>query len=453
MPFELYKTSPKEGLKKTKKNHNPLPPAAIKTKTIPMKKLQFKAIFVFAIAIASGMFSGCFKDTGYYHYTMYTPVYKTTAEVRAGIKSDVPAPVQEPGKMYIRGNYIFLAEKLRGIHIIDNTNPASPINKAFIKIPGCEDMAVYGNTLYADCYTDLFSIDITDPMQAILKKHIVNLFPDRLNVGNFTVDTNRVITDWIAKDTTIKVAAPQQNFFSNNKLFSMDSRQSFASISNAAIATGQGGSMARFAILNNYLYAVTTTHLKTVNISQPQQPVLNGTVNLGWGIETIYPFQDKLFIGSTTGMQIFSAANPSAPVRLGSFGHARRCDPVITDGIYAYVTLRGGGFCGGPSNELNVVNVQNLLSPSLVKMYPLTSPGGLSKDGNWLFICDGKDGLKCFDAANVMDIKLKKTITMAEPYDVICINGNAIVSAKDGLYQYDYSNINDIKLLSKIGLQ
>lgn len=211
--------------------------------------------------------------------------------------------------------------------------------------------------------------------------------------------------------------------------------------------------MARFAILNNHMYTVTNTTLNTVNISQPQLPVLSGTVNLGWGIETIYPFQGNLFIGSTTGMQIFSVANPAAPVRLSSFSHARRCDPVIADSIYAFVTLRGGSFCGGFTSQLDVLNVQNVLSPTLLKTYTLTSPTGLSKDGKWLFICDGKDGLKCFDAANVMDIKLHKTIIVPEPYDVICLGGIAIVSAADGLYQYDYSNVNDIKLLSKIGLQ
>jgi len=418
-----------------------------------MKKLQLKAFCVFAIAMATLLLTSCLKDTGYHHYTVYTPVYKTTAEVRAAIKSGVPAPVKEPGKMYIIGNYIFLAEKLQGIHIIDNTNPASPINKAYIKIPGCEDMAVIGNTLYADCYTDLMTIDIADPMNVVLKKHIVNLFPDRRDVGAFDVDTNRVITEWVAKDTTIRIAAPQRSFFSENKLFSQDAALSFSRISNGGNTVAQGGSMARFAILNNYLYTVTSSTLNTVNITQPQLPTFTSSVNLGFGIETIYPFQDKLFIGSTTGMQIFSVAAPAAPVRLSLFSHARRCDPVIVDSIYAYVTLRGGGSCGGPSNELNVVNVQNVLSPTLVKMYPLTSPGGLSKEGHWLFICDGKDGLKCFDAANVMDIKLKKTIVMAEPYDVICTNGKAIVSAKDGLYQYNISNINDIKLLSKIGLE
>jgi hypothetical protein len=412
--------------------------------------------YLVAAMVTAILFTGCFKDTAYYKYTMYTPVYQTTEQVRASIKTDAPMAIQAPGKMYIIGNYIYLAERLQGIHILDNTNPSNPINKGFIKVPGCEDLAITGNTLFVDCYTDLFSIDITNPLQAVFKKHLVNLFPERRFINQFSIDTNRVITTWVAKDTTIKTNVPQQTFFQGGKIYAQ-TRQNFsglfASVSNGVSsdskAAGQGGSMARFAILNNYLYAVTTTNLKTVNISQPQQPVLTSTTDLGWGIETIYPFTDKLFIGSTTGMHIYSVATPATPTKLSIFTHARRCDPVIYDGTYAYVTLKGGGFCGGPSNQLDVVNVQNLLQPTLLKTYPLTSPGGLSKEGNWLFVCDGDNELKCLDATNPNDIKLKKTITMPTPYDVICVGNKAIVSAKDGLYQYDYSNIENIKLLSK----
>ena len=59
--------------------------------------------------------AGCFKDTATKQYKVYTPVFKTTAEVRNGIKSNAPQPVGTPGKMYLFGNYIFLNELNRGI--------------------------------------------------------------------------------------------------------------------------------------------------------------------------------------------------------------------------------------------------------------------------------------------------------------------------------------------------
>jgi hypothetical protein len=99
-----------------------------------------------------------------------------------------------------------------------------------------------------------------------------------------------------------------------------------------------------------------------------------------------------------------------------------------------------------------VIDVQNLESPSLVKTYAMTSPYGLGKDGDLLFICDGKDGLKAYDAADVQNLQLIKTIGGMETYDVIAMNKVAMVVAKDGLYQYSYADLANIRLLSKINI-
>jgi hypothetical protein len=171
-----------------------------------------------------------------------------------------------------------------------------------------------------------------------------------------------------------------------------------------------------------------------------------------WNIETIYPFKNKLFIGSSNGMFIYDLSSPGSPSQLSQFSHVRSCDPVIADGDYAYVTLRSGTQCQGFTNQLEVLNITQLTQPSLLKVYPLTNPHGLSKDGDLLFICDGKDGLKVYNAADANNIQLQKTISNFETYDVIAQNNLAIVVAKDGLYQFDYADKNNIKQLSKISL-
>ena len=60
----------------------------------------------------------------------------------------------------------------------------------------------------------------------------------------------------------------------------------------------------------------------------------------------------------------------------------------------------------------------------------MTRPQGLSKDGNLLFICDGPDGLKVYDASHVQNLKHLKTIGGMETYDVIAYNKRAIVVAR-----------------------
>ncbi|GEO08956.1 LVIVD repeat-containing protein [Segetibacter aerophilus] len=404
------------------------------------------AVLLLTMTVA---FNSCVKDTVSRTYSMYTPVYKTSAEVRANIKNDAPLPVKSPGKMFVLGNYIYLNEIDKGIHVIDNSNPANPVNKYFIAIPGNIDLAVTGTTLYADLYTDLVTIDISSPSSIVVKKITEGVFPFRRYSGNFVADNSKIITDWIKKDTTVTT---DLDTHSNTGVLYFDA-MALSSISPSAsnkAAIGISGSMARFTLLNNYLYTVTENALNVFNISQPQNPVFSNKINLPFGIETIYPFKSNLFIGSQTGMLIYGIANPAQPLQAGSFSHVRVCDPVIAEDNYAFVTLSSGTRCGGFTNQLDVVNIQDIQNPKLVKSYPLTNPHGLSKDGNTLFICDGSAGLKVFDATDVNNIKLLQTIAGMETYDIITVNGLAMVVAKDGLYEFDYSDKNKVQQISKI---
>ncbi len=167
-------------------------------KSISLIRLGFISLFIV-------MFSSCIKDQCIQTYSYYLPVYKTTAEVRANIKSNAPRKMENTGKIYIYGRYIFLNEMDRGIHIIDNSNPASPQKIAFVDIPGNIDMAVKGNTLYADAFSDLIVLDISNPLQVSLKKIIEGVFPNRIYNNWFVQDTSKVLTDWVRRDTTVQM--------------------------------------------------------------------------------------------------------------------------------------------------------------------------------------------------------------------------------------------------------
>ncbi len=408
-------------------------------------------VMLIVIGFTSG---GCFKDKLTRTYTILTPVYDTKANVVANIKSNIPVTVKKPGKLYIYGKYIFLNEIDKGVHIIDNENPSNPINVAFINIPGNLDIAVKGNTLYADFYADLLAIDIANPLQAKVEKMLPQIFPERQYENGFVPDPTLVIVDWLKKDTTVEVDR-------NGGIFGGWGCAACSFLSADALsgggksmssAPGIAGSMSRFAVVNEFMYAVNQSALQTISVSTANDPQLVKSDNMGWSIETIFPFKDKLFIGSSSGMFIYNIANPSAPERLGNFSHARACDPVIADDDYAFVTLRDGSTCAGTSNQLDIVDVRNILYPNLVKTYQLTNPFGLAKDGNYLFICDGRDGLKVYDASSVNNLILIKHIQGMEAYDVIAWNKRLLLVTDKGLRQYDYSNIGNIRLLSTISV-
>ncbi|MCU0374314.1 MAG: hypothetical protein MUF24_03310 [Chitinophagaceae bacterium] len=408
--------------------------------------------------------TGCLKDTlkTTYSYTVATPVLKAAAEVRATVGNKPGQKLEVPGKIYVQGSYLFVAEHQKGLHIINNANPANPVNESFVEVPGMEDLAVKGNLLYVDCFDDLLVLDIANPKAVKLVSFTEGVFPDRRNLFGYSVDSNMVVVGWNYRDTTIEYKRELGNgmVFESDLLWASSSSQFLFSVRNnvsaasaASPVAGKGGSMARFALAHNHLYTVSQSDLRAFSLQQPEQPLLRSITPLGLGIETIYPFKNNLFIGSNTGMFIYTLTNPEAPKKAGTFEHARVCDPVIADDDYAYVTLRSGTNCFGQINQLNVLDILDLYSPRLITVLPLTNPHGLDKAGDYLYVCDGSDGLRVIDARNPAVLHLRGRYPVRNAYDVICWNKVAIVSAADGIHQFDLQGAPVLKKLSHIPAQ
>ncbi|HMH33774.1 MAG TPA: hypothetical protein VK543_12130 [Puia sp.] len=396
----------------------------------------------------------CMKDRVNYTYTIETPVLQTLSQVRAGIKTGPIKPIENAGKIYSFGKYIFLNELERGIHIIDNSNPAHPENIGFINIPGNENMAVKGSMLYADSYSDLVALDISNPLHVAPTQFLSNIFSNRsFYYSNSTnPDSILIVVDWIAKDTTVDYNT-YQRYMSCSGFAGCWYPAAYMSSVAAPAASGSkgiGGSTARFTIVGDYLYTLSSPDLSSFDISTGN-PRAAGKVSVDWSAETIYPFKDKLFVGASNGMSMYDIlSDPANPKTTGKFAHARSCDPVVADDNYAYVTLSSGTQCQGFENELDIVNIKDIYNATLTKTYALNHPKGLAKDGNILFICDESEGLKIYDASDVNNLHLLKHFKDASTIDLVVNNGLAVVLTKNGLYEYDYSDINNIHLLGML---
>lgn len=140
-----------------------------------MKKYFF-SIFFSVACIATGILLSANEPVS---YGEYTPVFMKRSEMEKSVKLEAAQPLLQTGKIYLYGSYILVNEKYKGIHIIDNSNPAAPVNKAFLRLEGCIDMAVKGNVLYADNAVDLVAIKTNDDFSAMeVTKRILNIFPE-----------------------------------------------------------------------------------------------------------------------------------------------------------------------------------------------------------------------------------------------------------------------------------
>src|SRR5436309_14397061 len=95
---------------------------------------------------------GCFKDKITKTYTVITPVYTLKTSFLGSINGNPAQPIGTIGRIYTKDQFIYLNEPDKGIHVIDNSDPTHPKQIAFFNIPGNEEMAIKGNTLYADMY-------------------------------------------------------------------------------------------------------------------------------------------------------------------------------------------------------------------------------------------------------------------------------------------------------------
>jgi hypothetical protein len=161
-------------------------------------------------------------------------------------------------------------------------------------------------------------------------------------------------------------------------MFYSCSKDSLNSMAANNAQTGKGGSLARFTISGNYLYAVDNHSLYAYSLAKPSAPEKVYTSSINFDIETIYPFDKYLFLGTKTGLYIYSIEKPQDPQLVGEAKHARSCDPVVANDSVAFVTLKGSGGCGPATSGLYIHDIKNITNPVLKTIFPLPDPGDLA---------------------------------------------------------------------------
>lgn len=421
-----------------------------------------KNVFLLLTIIVS-TFISCDDDGPYEDYLVARPILQDAISFKAEAVDIVdPIPIISSGKIYTYQDFIFVNDVNLGFHVINNQNPSAPESIVFIKLEGNYDISIKDDKLYADSYGDLVIFDISDINNITLSNRIVNAiynndvwlsnidYPqaDFYEYDDIDYDTD-IVVGWEVKTERRSVADYEKRFDCIECDFAVNSAES--NNGSPQPSTGQGGSLARFKIIGNYLYVVDYSDINIFDISNVEEPKVLEDVQVAWDIETIYNQGDILFIGGSQGMYIYDIKNPEKPEFISEFRHGTACDPVVVDGDYAYVTLKGGGFCGNTESGLYVIDISDLKNPDLKVIYPMNGPNGLGIKDDVLFICDGDAGLKVYDKSEAPNITLINSFENIVAYDVIPLSSSLLMIGDRILYQYEYIN-NDIQLLSTFEL-
>jgi len=386
-------------------------------------------------------------DADYEFVQVATPQLMSKTAFRSSVEVIAPKTIEEPGKIYVYQDYIFVSDVHSGIHIIDNSDPKSPKAIKFIQIPGNEDISVKDNFLYADSATDLVVFDISDINNVSIIEQLEDVFnvynydipveAEAVDYGKFDFDDDIIVGWTLTTERRKKVDNTMDKALDDGVVLS----------AGAESTTGTGGSLARFQIVDNYLYTVGNYEMAIFNIQNLAEPVLSNTQYAGWNIETMFQAEGYLYLGSTNGMYIYNLVNPSSPEFVSDFTHWEGCDPVVVDGDYAYLTLRGGNLCGQLESVLEVIDISDKTNPTLAARYNLENPYGLGIKNDMLYVCDGTAGLKLFERETSEDLRLVNSLKDIQAKDVIPLEKSLIMIGEKTLYQYEYIE-NNIGLIS-----
>ncbi len=219
---------------------------------------------------------------------------------------------------------------------------------------------------------------------------------------------------------------------------------------NGGSGSGTGGSTARFTIAGNHLYIVTTNTLYSFALSDLSKPELKSEIQLNTFVETIFPFNGHLLLGTQTGVLIYSLSNPDRPSYTSIFEHVVSCDPVIARGDYAYSTLRVASGCNRGVNQLQVLDISDFQNPILKTTRNLTNPIGLGLSGDYLFVCDNNQLLR-FDVSTANNPVLQNpAVSLEGCFDIIPVDDLLIVATTQGISQYRVATDGTLSLLSTI---
>lgn len=418
--------------------------------------------YIFSTFVLLLAFASACTDKVFETFTANAPVYLSYEHLRSAVKMTAAREMNNPGKIYFKDQYIFINEKMKGVHVYDVSDPTNPQNKGFIEIPGNVDIAIKDNILYADSYIDLVAIDVSSFANIKETGRVQKIFPYALPKYNEKLplakldETKGVVTGWEEKSVRQELEQRYYPIYYGMNTEAMD----MASYSNGGVggtsgtSYGVGGSMARFGLYLDFLYIVNQNSLLTFKLNSNSEVTLLNTSYVNWNVETIYITDNHLFLGTQNGLIVESLQVPQMPSQIGSFSHMTSCDPVVIKGDLAFVTLKGGTTCrGGILNQLDVVRLSDGYSKyTLLKSYPMFGPQGLGIDGDLLFVCDGDAGLKIYNAADPLTITehLVASFPSINAYDVIPRNNYLFMIGDKGFMLYDYSNIENIKQIGII---
>lgn len=169
-----------------------------------MKKTKLVVLLMTLSILQSCWWSDQSDDVVIIPSAAYTPIIMKRVAFEASTGFEGPKTIVNSGKIYVKGQFLFVNEKNEGFHVFDNNNPENPINIGFLKALGSSDLAIKDDIIYINNAVDLIAIqpDFATSTIAVTKR-IPNTFPQLFapdGVEYYNLQDDQIIVNWTLND-------------------------------------------------------------------------------------------------------------------------------------------------------------------------------------------------------------------------------------------------------------
>ena len=184
------------------------------------------------------------------------------------------------------------------------------------------------------------------------------------------------------------------------------------------------------AVFGEYAYVAVTDSLAVVDVSDPTSPIYISSVDIGSTIGKIAIAGDKAYLATTYhGVVAVDLANPRALSVLGEFPVDNACLSICTQGGLAFVAVEHKGIL--------VLDVGNPISPAELVFLPLLEPTDLDISGSHLYV--GGASMTAVDFINPTQPEIVGMAESASLIASIALTSTAVVGINAGRQLLVYS--------------
>ena len=280
------------------------------------------------------------------------------------------------------GHYVYEVDGYSGLHVVDISNPALPMDVGFISVYEGVYVAVMNNIAYI--LQGIYGLSVVDVSNPSSPRLVTSLGADGGTYGTSGAGYGVSLVDHYAyitgsKDNTFAPRPRSGLDVFDISIKSTPKRVGFYNSSSPAYGV---------AAVNNYAYlACGSSGLLVIDVSNPQNPQkMGGFVTGGSAIGVAVMGNYAYVADDTNGMQIIDISNPVNPQRVGGYATGGAAKAIVVTNNIAYVAAGEAG--------LQIIDVGNPACPQRVGGYDTDGDAcGVAVNGNTVCVADGTHGL------------------------------------------------------------